>query len=387
MASRNSAKPDTSSQVTIRIRRFEPGDVDAIDRLNRRFEERGILDRVYPESATTPALARGDAMSQELYVASDEAEVRGGVWLHEHEFYQQGQPFRAGWLKYPVGESLINREFGGVPGAMLLTTMRRQPEIMALGMGQRTAPFTQLLASLGWGIVDVPFYATAIRPSRLLRYLPQVRKSAPLRIAAAILSWTGLANLAMAPLSIRRRAALKPLLEGVQVHEEKQFGAWADEIWNRAQSRYGFVARRDAEMLNLFYRNFPHVTRLRVTRNGADIGWVCTTMADPRTEAGHSEFGGLCVGLIADGFGLPEDAPTLLAAAIQHLTNKHADLIVTNQIHSAWTAPLRSFGFLSRPTNFFFGYSKKIAARLNAAIAAGDVLLNRGDCDGPPKWA
>jgi hypothetical protein len=383
----NSPFRSKTGEVTIRIRRFDSGDVAAIDRLNQRFEERGIVDRVYPESASTPALARGDAMSQELYVAADDEEIRGGVWLHEHEFFEHGRSFRAGWLKYPVGESLINREYGGVPGAMLLTTMRRQPEIMALGMGQRTAPFTQLLASLGWGIIDVPFYAAAIRPSRVLRYLPPLRKSAPLKLIAGLLSFTGLANLALVPLSLRRRTALNPLLEGVEVHVEKQFGAWADETWKEAHAQYGFIARRDADMLNLFYRNYPHVTRLRVTRNGQNIGWVCTTMADPKTEAGRREFGGLCVGLIADGLGVPANAAALTAAATRYLTDQGADLVVTNQIHSAWTAPLKAMGFLQRPTNFFFGYSKKIAARLNEAIAEGGLFLNRGDCDGPPKWA
>jgi hypothetical protein len=373
--------------VSIRIRRFEPGDVAAIERLNARFQERGVVDRVYPESATTPAESRGDAMSQELYIAADEREVRGGVWLHEHEFFQRGASFRAGWLKYPVAESLINRDYGGVPGAMLLTVMRRQPEIMALGMGQRTAPFTQLLASLGWQIIDVPFFAAAIRPARVVRHLPMLRNRPLLKTAAALASFTGIPNAALALHSLRRRSSARKLLRDVAVHQEPSFGAWADETWQEARDNYGFVARRDAAMLNLFYRNFPHVTRLRVTRKGRNIGWVCTTMADPKNPVARREFGDLCVGLIADGFGSAANAPALLAAAMQHLTNHGADLIVTNQIHPAWSAPLNQLGFIQRPTNFFFGYSRKIAARLNGELANGGIYLNRGDCDGPPKWA
>jgi hypothetical protein len=373
--------------VTIRIRRFDPGDLPAIERLNARFAEMGVNDRVYPESHTTPAESRGDAMSQELYVASDsDGEVRGGVWLHEHQFYSKGSAIRAGWLKYPVGESLINRDYGGVPGAMLLTMMRRQPEIMALGMGQRTAPFTQLLASLGWNILDVPFYVAAVRPARVLRYMPMLRDRMVLKTGATLASFTGVPNLAMSPLSIRRRINARRLLRDVEVHLEKQFGAWADDIWAEARDRYGFVARRDAAMLNLFYRNFPHVTRLRVTRGGKNIGWVCTTMAEPNSAAAQGEFGNLCVGLISDGFGTPENAPTLLAAAMRYVQDRGADLIVTNQIHPAWTAAMKPLGFIARPTNFFFGFSKKIAVRLNGEIANGGVFLNRGDCDGPPRW-
>lgn len=373
--------------MSIRIRRFEPGDVPAIQRLNARLEDRGVHDRVYPESGNTPAESRGEAMSQELYVAADEQEIRGGVWLHEHQFFQRGESFRAGWLKYPVAESLINREYGGVPGAMLLTMMRRQPEIMALGMGQRTAPFTQLLASLGWGIVDVPFYASAIRPARVLRYLPQVQRKPLMKSVAGMLSRVGAANIALSPQTIRRRLTLRSLLNGVEAHPEEQFGAWADEAWNEARDHYGFLARRDASMLNLFYRNYPGLKRLRVTRNGKNIGWIATTMAHPKVPLAHKEFGELCVGLIADGMGTPENARYLLAAAVKYLADNDADLVVTNQIHPAWRAPLGTLGFLQRPTNFFFGYSKKMTPRLDSQIESGGVYLNRGDCDGPPKWA
>ena len=191
----------------------------------------------------------------------------------------------------------------------------------------------------------------------------------------------------MSALSIRRRITARRLLRDVTVHPEKQFGSWADDTWAEARDRYGFVARRDADMLNLFYRNFPHVTRLRVTRAGKNIGWVCTTMAEPTSAATQGEFGKLCVGLISDGFGTPENAPALLAAAMRYVQERGADLVVTNQIHPAWIAALRPLGFIKRPTNFFFGFSKKIAARLSGEIASGGVLLNRGDCDGPPRWA
>jgi hypothetical protein len=374
--------------VGVSIRRFTAGDTGAIERLNDRLAARGVVDRVYPESPTTLAEARGDSMSQEMYVAVDEhGEARGGVWLHEHEFALRGSVFRAGWLKYPVAESLIDRDYSGVPGALILTAMRRQPDLMALGMGNRSAPLAQLLASIGWTIIDVPFHVAAVRAARVVRHLPQIRRSPVLKKWATVVAYSGLPALATAPLNALRYAHSRPLLGGVAIEPVTEFGPWTDEIWKSSLHKYGFVARRDAAKLNQFYpQSFPGLTRLRVTRRGADIGWICTTLAEPSSQAAFREFGELRVGLLADGFGDPSDAPALLAAGMHNLIDQNADLIVTNQMHRAWRAPLRSFGFLPRGTNFLFGISKKMSQKIAPEMAAGDLFVNRGDCDGPPRW-
>lgn len=374
--------------MSIRVRRFEPDDAPAIDRLNARLAACGITDRVYPEAATTFAEARGDALSQELYVAVDNDEVRGGVWLHEHQFIHRAQVIRAGWLKYPVSESLINREYGGVPGALLVTLTRRQPEIMALGMGHRTTPIAQLLCSLGWGIIDVPFYAAPVRLARLLGHLPELRSVRWLERWAKIAARTGLATAAAAPINALRRVRTGLLLKDVVVSPVSAFGPWADAIWTDARDRYGFIARRDAAMLNQFYsQDFPRLTRLRVMQRNADIGWICVTLANPASQAARREFGELRVGLLADALGIPANAPVILAAGMRHLVSQGADVIVTNQMHPSWRRPLRYLGFVQRPTNFLFAYSRRIAGRLADEIEAGDLFLNRGDCDGPPRWA
>lgn len=373
--------------MSIRIRRFEEGDIPSIDRLNARLERGGVTDRVYPESPTTFSESRGDALSQELYVAVDDDEVRGGVWLHEHRFFLRGEATRAGWLKYPVAESLIDRAYGGVPGGMLVTLMRRQPEIMALGMGGRAAPIAQLLASLGCTVVEVPFYVAPVRAGRLLMHLPQRRTTRVWQTAARVVGRSGLATAVSAPLSLLRATRTRLLLRHVTAAVTPEFGAWADDVWSKAHAEYGFIARRDAAMLNQFYGpDFPRLARLRITRSGEDIGWICTTIAEPGSEASSREFGELRVGMLADAFGAQRNAATILSAGVRHLVSLGADLIVTNQMHRAWRAPLRYLGFLPWSSNFLFAYSKRIAARVAPAIASGDLFLNRGDCDGPPRW-
>lgn len=373
--------------MSIRVRRFEPADEAGIERLNARLQRGDTTDRVYAESPTTPSLSRGDAMSQELYVAADGDEVRGGVWLHEHEFLHHGRSLQAGWLKYPVSESLINREYGGVPGAMILTMMRRQPYLMALGMGGRETPFARLLASIGWRIEDVPFFAALVRPARVVKHAPQMRGAGTVARAARLGARLGLLTAGLAPLNVLRSVRSKQLLREVTTSIVSRFDTWADDIWNLAASDYGFIARRDAAMLNLLYpSSFPRLTRLQVTRDGRVLGWVCTTLADPGSSAAFSEFGELRVGMIADGTGQSQHAAAILAAGVHHLVQSGADLIVTNQMHPAWRRPLRWLGFLPRPTNFLFACSKRMAGAIGEDIASQAMFINRGDCDGPPRW-
>lgn len=370
--------------MTIRIRRFEPGDLPAIERLNARLAERGITDRVGREQPMQPSEERGDPVSRELFVAVDGDEVRGGVWLHEHQFRHRSETIRAGWLKYPVAESLIDRTYAGVPGALLFALMRRQPNLMALGMGDTAAPLARLLAGMGWSLTSVPFHLTPVRAARLFRYLPHLRRSRVMAAASGIAARTGAAAAVCAPLSIVRRVGSSVAAHGVSTHVVAEFGDWTDALWLRCREHYGFIARRDAAMLNQFYpANFRSLTRLRLKRRGEDIGWMCVTLSDAGRAA---DFGGLRVGLLVDGFGNPDDARAILAAGMQFLAAQGADLIVTNQLHRSWREPLRHLGFIQRPSNFVFAVSKPLTALLAAETAGQDIFLNRGDCDGPPRW-
>jgi hypothetical protein len=269
---------------------------------------------------------------------------------------------------------------------MLVTLTRRQPQIMALGMGGRATPLAQLLAALGWGIIDVPFYVAPVHPARVVDNLPLLRQSPMLRRGAILAARAGIATAAGLPVNLLRKLTSEVLLRGVDVRPVPEFDDWATRIWAESRDKYGFAARRDAPMLNRFYpADFPQLTRLRVTKRGREIGWVCVTV--PRTESRRAsrELGQLRVGLLADGMGSPNDAATLLAAGFRFLVAAGADLLVTNQMHESWRRPLRYMGFLQRQTNFLFGYSKSMGARLAGEIAKGDLFLNRGDCDGPPR--
>jgi hypothetical protein len=218
----------------------------------------------------------------------------------------------------------------------------------------------------------------------MFRYLPHLRRSPAMAAFTGMAARVGAAAAVCAPLTVLRAGSTRLAARAVSVSRVNEFGGWTDELWLRSRDRYGFIARRDAAMLNQFYpASFPSLSRLRLQRDGRDIGWMCVTLSDAGRAA---DFGGLRVGFLADGFGDPEDARAIIAAGMQYLTAHGADLIVTNQLHRSWLAPLRYLGFIQRPSNFVFACSKAMTTRIAAETAAQEVFLNRGDCDGPPRW-
>jgi hypothetical protein len=128
-----------------------------------------------------------------------------------------------------------------------------------------------------------------------------------------------------------------------------------------------------------FYRSGLIV--LKLTRRGQAIGWAAVLDTE---MSGDRYFGDLRVGTLVDGFAAPANAPAVVDAATQFLTDRGVDLIVSNQAHHAWTAGLKAAGFLQGPSNFGFAMSKRLAE----AVAPwegrwADFHVNRGDGDGP----
>jgi len=88
------------------------------------------------------------------------------------------------------------------------------------------------------------------------------------------------------------------------------------------------------------------------------------------------------VGTIVDCLAPPEDAVTVVRAATRTLESRGVDLIVSNQLHAAWSQALAATGFRRGPSNFLFAASPALAVLLEDA-GDGELHINRGDGDGP----
>lgn len=368
--------------MKLRIRPAEPGDDAAIGRLNERLKAGGWDLPVYGDDPA--ASVPGAPVRDRLFVAAEGDEIRGAVWLKEQPFWVGDERVDAGWAKYPVAESLIDRRYSGVPAALMLHLLREQPRLLALGMGGVHSPFARLLAGLGWTGSAVPFQFLLVRPARALR---EIRYGGSGR-GWDLLRWL-LANTGVGWAGYRLVAGGRALAGGGAGPEARadvvdSFAAWTDEIWQRSRAQYGFVGQRDRALLDRLYpADFPGLTRLRVTRGGEAIGWVCVLRVDLRDGVGHEHFGRLRVGLLADAFAAPEDATAVLRAGVRHLRESGVDLVFSNQAHPAWVAALRSMGFLEGPSNFAFFRAPAVTKLMGNGGSGRHAFVNRGDCDGP----
>jgi hypothetical protein len=373
--------------VKLQIRRFEPADAPGIGRLNERLRAAGAHVPVYADDAGAGPHA-SDPIRERLFVAVDGEEVRGAVWLREQAFWVGGQRLEAGWAKYPVAESLIDRRFSGVPAALLLRLLREQPRLLALGLGGHGTPFARLLAGMGWTGTTVPFQFQLVRPARALREIRYGGDGPGWRLLRRLLAYSGAGWAGYRVMTGARSRSGGRAASPCQVEVTPTFASWADDIWLRNHVKYGFVGVRDRALLERLYpTDFAGLTRLKVSRAGEPVGWACVLRVDLRSTAGHEHFGRLSVGLVADAFAPPEEARVVLEAGVRHLRDSDVDVIFSNQSHPAWVAGLRSLGFLEGPSNFAFYRSPAVNGLWNGAGGVGGhPFVNRGDCDGP-RWS
>lgn len=366
------------------VRRFRPDDLPAIKRFNARLEEAGEIHRVYPETPDTPGAQ--SPVTGRLVVALEGDELRGAVWLHEQDMWIRGEQVRAGWLRLPLSESVVNPAYRGVPASLIMQVQRLQPRLMALGLGAHDTPFARLLAAFKWRGATVPCHFAVVRPYRVLRELSYARRDPRRRLAMDVAAFSGAGALAGYALNAARAWRLRGFRSYSAEHSE-QYGPWADEIWERARNAYAFVPARNAATLNMLYPPdfYSGMHRLRIRRNGEDVGIANVLRVEARERARDDYFGGLTVGLIADGFGPPEHAAGVMAAATRYLQSTGVDLLLSFQQHNVWRGALRATGFFDGPSNFCWYVSPNADQLLGGTTTAEQCHLNRGDAEGP-KW-
>lgn len=370
--------------MTIAVRRLQEGDAEALARLNDRLEAGGSEHRVYPEDLTRNPSSDLELhpVHHALFVAADGDEVRGGAWLVEQYFWVDGVRHRVGWMKYPVCESLVDPQYAGVPASMFLQLLRKQPNLMVIGMGGHYTPFARLLTGINWESTTIPMLFRIVRPFRVLRRLRYARRRWWLRAAMEVAAWSGAGWVANQLLLTGWTRAAG--LSGATATTEADFAPWADAVWESCRGEYPALAVRDARTLDhTNNRSVPNLHRIRVSRGGSDIGWVCAQILPARGTAPY--FGDLRVGIVTDALARPADSRAVLASGTRRLEELGADLIITYLSHAAWIEAARRLRFLPGPSTFTF-YRSPGAERLLVKGAVGErVYLTRSDGDGPAR--
>ncbi len=361
---------------------FTPDWSPAVQDFNRRLLAGGLDDTLaFPELPTPefPNIATSP-LSQEFFIAVDDGAVRGAYFLTLEPWCSYGGDITVANYRLPLSEGLVNAEYRGVALAIMRHALKRQPFIYCLGMGSYDRPLPRTLAAMKWPMFTTPFFFRSIRPSRVLRNLQSMRRTAGRRLAFDMAAFSGAATMGIGALQMMRSRQVSRA--DVHVSVVHEFGSWIDALWTRACDRYALLARRDASVLNIRYpQEDSRFIRLKLERAGSPVGSVI--LLDTQMHS-HKHFGDLRVGTIVDVFGDPADARLIVQTAAAALQDRGVDLIVSNQSHRVWCDAFRSSGFLEGPSNRIFAASPKLAGALQPFEQNKTMMhLTRGDAAGP----
>lgn len=324
---------------------------ELVEAFNRRMRDGGSEWGFYvePKPLWIPKTTARQAAWRELYVAvEDEHTVVGGFALRPQEWAIRGVRRIVTDWQGPFSLGVIDKRYAALGLRMVRDMVRRQPLLYSWGHGDNDEPVVQMLRRLGWLLHETPFLFRVVHPFAFLRKNNHLRQDAVKVALSEVLAWTGAGALGVHALHKALRArSLKTL--SAQSEVVSSFGGWADEVWERSAGRYEALAVRDAAAMNTLVPRehatdeWPAPTRLRVTKRGQVLGWAVTV---ERRMSADARFGDLRVGMVADYFGLPEDAAAIIHAAFDHLRDAGVDLVIANQAHPAWVAAFIDSGFV-----------------------------------------
>jgi hypothetical protein len=275
-----------------------------------------------PVPAWLPA-APGRETYRELFVATDGREARGGYVLKHEPSTIAGRMGSVASVQGPYSEGAVDPRHARVVFAMVRDMTARQPLLYGWGLERRRDTVLRLFGALGWRSHATP-----------------------------LLLWLG-----APPLAGRWKRG------GARAEVVDAFGAWADEVWERAAPAYAFAVRRDRRTLDdLYPASNPRFVRLAVRRGGDVIGWA---LVGARKFHGHPRFRSARVGVLWDFLAAPEDAPAVIGAAHRHLGKLGACAVLGSACHADWIAAFRAHGFRERRRERrHFLVSKEFAAAL-----------------------
>ncbi len=369
--------------MPIRITEYTEAMVDSVMRFNDRIRAGGVesLFPTSPRPAWLPKLP-GRQIFQEQYLAlDDQAAVRGAYILQHRQVSLQGQTIAWGDFQLPISEGSVDRRYVAVGPQLLLDALKRQPLLIAMGMGGFQEALPQLLRAAGWNLFAVPFFFRVTHPFPFLRNIRYLRRGPLGRTLLDALAFSGLGWLTVKTVHAARGHRIQPD-PAVTVAEVDEFHEATDELWNAHRGQYGVSPYRDHATLKILYpKDERKFIRLEFSRRQQLIGWA-VLLNSPL--AGHNYFGNVRLGSIVDCFAPPAEAGQVIRCARDFLEAQGVDLIVSNQAHAAWGKALQGGGFLRGPSNFLFASSPDLTRLFQSrGIGSDDLHVNRGDGDGP----
>jgi hypothetical protein len=352
--------------MSLEILPYSQEAVPAVCEFNQRLLAGGApQDQQFPETPDP-----GWMPGMELFLAVEGSLVRGGYILRRQVFCSGRDLVSAAHYRLPLSEGVVNRAYATLGFRMVRDALAREPRLYAMGMGGWDKPLPQMLKRLRWKMCEVPFHFKVCHPMRFLHHIRALRTSALRRAALDAAAFTGAGWVGMKAFGLMR-----PVRSSDPFHLEPKFASWADKVWSRSRDAYALLAQRDAATLDELYP----ASDARFLRVHAVGGWA--VLLDTQMQD-HKQFGDMRIGTIVDCLGPPDCAPGVIRAAAGVLEQRGVDLIVSNQLHAAWSRALLESGFRTGPSNYLLALSPALAEASGGANE-DQFHINRGDGDGP----
>lgn len=308
----------------------------AVEALNARMEPHdgwGFFPDPVPAWLAPEA---GSELYREYFVAvTDAGEARGGYVLKHERVAIGGRIEAAACVQGPYSEGQTDRRFAWVVFALIRDMVERQPLLFGWGLEGSKDRIVRLFGAAGWRSHATP-----------------------------TLSWMPGPDCGPAP-----AAEAEPVAG---------FGAWADDVWERAHPRYGFVPLRSRAALERLYpADNPRFRRFAIRTGGATAGWAVLGI---RQFSGHPLFGSAKMGILWDYFAAPEDAAAAIGAIRQVLVRQQVHAALVSAAHAQWIEEFRAQGFHPLPQQRHLLVSRALAAALDPfETRAADAFLTFGD--------
>jgi hypothetical protein len=290
---------------------------------------------------------------REHYLAVDEiGEVRGGYVLKPQEWWIRGKPHTVTDWQGPVSEGSINSKYATLAVRLMREMAKAYPTLFSWGHGGADQPVVQMLEKMKWPMYGTPFCLLVLKPYRFARHNAYLRRTFAHRVILDLLAFSGIAYLAIRGFQLKRQTRIGAD-SSVKATTFDRFEEWADELWEACKSKYTVIATRDSTSMNCLApeSDWPPVTRLRVEKAGAIVGWALVMETQMRSDV---RFGSLHVGSLVDCLANPVDAGDVVRAATAFLAEKGVDIVVSNQSHPDWVRGFAENGYLVLPNRRLF---------------------------------
>jgi hypothetical protein len=367
--------------MSLRVVFYETAHEPGARAFNARMRAADALLFALPETApaNNPDTPAAGIEFRHFVVVDDGGEVRGGYFIRKQPFLVRGQVHDVGHYQAPLSEGIVDKRFASVGAVMLAHALGQQPLLFAMGMGSVDRPLPRMLSAMGWSILETPFYFLVLNGKRFLRNAGPLHQRIERRVAADVLAFSGLGGLGLKGLQIARS---RNRFDGRYRQQPIQtFCGWADQIWRESAAQYSLSAVRTADYLQFIYpKEQPAYYGVQLTEGDRPAGWVQMLECRPRDR---SYFGEMRVAALVDGVGPATAIPSLIYSGVAAAKARHADIVISNQMHMDWITGLKGAGFWQGPSNYLLALSKGLRTLLDPLDEAiPRIHFNRGDGDG-----